>query len=284
MTGLELYRQNLLSFIKMTGGYGDLLEFPSGSVAAFSGTPYADENWALLTSDADEDEINTVKEFFATYDVPFIAPHNPGTGKVFLKLLDRLGLTVQKHYTAMQIYNARERKLKQMPAPLPAPGTKKEEQKQDSYGDIIKIEGERSFFQWCEAVWRGFSGDGVLTQGYYDFLRYLFHKEENEFFALTMGVEIIGTAMLHKTQLGFGLYYFSVVPEQRCKGNAKRLLEGVIKHADCERQQRLVLLATEEGRGFYEKMDFEIINEIPVRSLSNLSNGTDQNCEEGLAE
>jgi len=269
MTGLELYRQNLLSFIKMVGGYGDLLEFPSGTVAAFSGTPYADENWALITCDSDEDEINTVKEFFATYDVPFIAPHNPGSGRIFLKLLDRCNLTVQKHYTAMQIYNARERKLKQMPAPVPAPGTKKEPEKEDSYGDVIKIESERSFFEWCEAVWRGFSDEGVLTQGYYDFLRYLFHREENVFYALTIGVEIIGTAMLHKTQLGYGLYYFSIVPEQRKQGNARRLLEGIIKHADCERQQRLVLLATEEGRPFYDSMDFDVINEIPIRALSD---------------
>lgn len=280
MTGLELYRQNLLSFIKMVGGYGDLLEFPSGSVAAFSGTPYADENWALLTSESDEDEINTVKEFFATYDVPFIAPHNPGTGRVFLRLLDRCGLTVQKHYTAMQIYNTRERKLKQMPAPAPAPGAKKEPQKEDSYGDVIKIENERNFFHWCEAMWRGFSDEGVLTQGYYDFLRYLYHREENIFYALTIGVEIIGTAMLHKTQLGYGLYYFSVVPEQRRQGNARHLLEGVIKHADCEHQQRLVLLATEAGRPFYDKMDFEVINEIPVRAIDSSLSASEETAEE----
>lgn len=277
MTGLELYRQNLLSFMKMVGGYGDLLEFPSGAIAAFSGTPYADENWALLTSESDEDEINTIKEFFATYDVPFIAPHNPGTGRVFLKTLERCGFTVQKHYTAMQIYNARERKLKQMPAPVPAPGTKRETPKEDTYGDVIKIENEQSFFHWCEAMWRGFSDDGVLVQGYYDFLRYLFQKEENSFYALTEGVEIIGTGMLHKTQLGYGLYYFAVVPERRLQGNARRLLEGIIKHADCERQQRLVLLATEEGRPFYEKMDFEVINEIPIRALCTNSEQTEEN-------
>lgn len=269
MDGLELYRQNLRSFIKMLGEYGDLLELPSGTIAAFSGTPYADENWAILTSDTKAEDIEQVKDFFATYDVPFIAPHNPGTGRVFLKTLENCGFTVQAHYAAMQVYNLREKKMKQMPAPVPAPGEKREQVAEDSYGDVIKVEDDRTFFAWCEAMWRGFSTEGVLTQGYYDMLQYLFGRAENQFYALTVGVEIIGTAMLHKTQLGYGLYYFSVVPEQRGRGNATRLLEGIIKHTDCARQQKLVLLATEEARGFYEACDFELINEIPVRALKN---------------
>ncbi len=269
MDGLELYRQNIRSFVKILGEYGDLLELPSGTIAAFSGTPYADENWAVFSTEVTQEDVETVKEFFATYDVPFIVPHNPGTGRVFLKTLENNGLTVQKHYTAMQVYNPRERKLKQMPAPLPAPGeAKKEPEKEDTYGDVVKVETERQFFEWCEAVWRGFSSEGVLTQGYYDMLRCLFHREENSFYALTIGVEIIGTAMLHKTMAGFGLYYFSIVPEQRGQGNARRLIEGIIKHTDCAKMQKLVLLATEEGRGFYEACDFELINEIPVRMLA----------------
>ena len=274
MDGLELYRQNLLSFIKMIGGYGDLLELHSGTTAAFSGTPYADENWALFPTEISAEDVETVKEFFATYEVPFIVPHNPGTGRIFLKALENGGLTVQSHYTAMQVYNPREKKLKQMPSPEPSPNApKKEAEKEDSYGDVVKIENERRFFEWCEAMWRGFSAEGVLTQGYYELLRYLFSRGENEFYALTIGVEIIGTAMLHKTQLGRGLYYFSVVPEQRGRGNAKRLLEGIIKHTDCAKQQKLVLLATEEGRGFYESQGFEIINDIPVRMLCSSEAG-----------
>ena len=275
MDGLELYRQNLRSFIKMLGEYGDLLELPCGTIAAFSGTPYADENWALITSDTKADDIEQLKDFFATYDVPFIAPHNPGTGKVFLKTLENCGFVVQSQYAAMQVYNERERKQKQLPTPLPAPGSKPQEAKADDFGDVVKIEGARTFFAWCEAMWRGFSTQGVLTQGYYEMLCYLFGRNENEFYALTEGVEIIGTAMLHKTQLGRGLYYFSVVPERRGRGNARRLLEGVIKHTDAARQQKLVLLARDTARGFYEACDFELINEIPIRVLKN----TDENDE-----
>lgn len=266
MDGLELYRQNLCSFIKMVGEYGDLFELHSGTIAAFSGTPYADENWALFSTEITAEDVANVKEFFDTYEVPFIVPHNPGTGRVFLKVLENSGCTIRKHFTAMQVYNPRERKMKQLPAPVPAHGeSSKELEKEDMYGDVVEVEGEHMFFEWCEAMWRGFAAEGVLTQGYYEFLQYLFHRPENSFYALTIGVEIIGTAMLHKTMAGYGLYYFSVVPEQRAQGNAKRLLEGIIKHTDCAKMQKLVLLATEEGRGFYEACGFEIINEIPVR-------------------
>lgn len=271
MDGMDLYRENIFSFVETLGECGEYLELPSGSAAAFSCTPYAGENWALFSPRSDNEEISCVLEFFETMGAPFIAPHMPGTPKFFTNRLEQFGLTERKKYRAMQIFDPKEQERKPNFSSIDDFNRSRREAKEneDKFDDVVSVDSVYVCYDWARAVWAGFGGIGAIPQGYYEFLRRMYEQRKNKLYCLNAGGVVAATAMLHKSRRGWGLYYFATRPEMRRRGCAKRLLDGILKKTECANGQRLVLLATEEGYPFYSAYGFATVADIPIRSLTD---------------
>jgi GNAT superfamily N-acetyltransferase len=249
MVGLELFTENLFSFVNMLGRRGDLLEMPSGSVAAFSGEPYAGENWALFTPRADTEELDTVMEFFSEYvegGAPFIVPKIPGTTERFITALEKYNLTVRKRYTAMRLAKSKT-----------------------AAADEAVVEVNDDFCAaWARAVWFGFGGSGNVTESYVDFARTMLADKTNKLYSLNIDSRPVCTALVHRSQRASGLYYFSTLPDYRRRGIARRLMNHIMRE-EVTGGRGLVLLSTEEGKVFYKVYGFEPVADIPVRSATD---------------
>ena len=246
MVNFEAFRENLFSTIAMLGGNpgGRMSRFPSGSVAAMTGLPYAGENYALFNSRANVCEVAETLDFFGCRGIPFVAPVLPEARERISPVLDSNGLGIKNHYTAMML--AASDKF------LPDP--------------YVFEADEESLEKWADTAWYGFGGEAKTPDAYYDFTRYLMGRCENRLFLLEEQGKSVCCGLLHNSRMACGLYYFATLPEFRRMGFARRLMNS-LACAAFETHSLFVLLATEEGLPFYRSFGFEEMAEIPIRSL-----------------
>ena len=249
LVNFEAFRENLFSVVSMLGGTpgGGLSRFPSGSLAAMTGLPYAGENYALFNSLANGCEVAEALDFFGCRNVPFVVPELPEVQLKLAPVLESNGLCVKSNYTAMAL--DAEAGYVFDPAA----------------GEV----GEAECDMWAEAAWFGFGGEAPMPESYRDFARYLLFRHENRLFVLQEEGRALCCGLLHNSRMACGLYYFATLPQFRRRGLARRLMNSLAAAA-AESHRLFILLATEEGLPFYRDFGFAAMRDIPLRSLSDI--------------
>ena len=249
LVNFEAFRENLFSVVSMLGGTpgGGLSRFPSGSLASMTGLPYAGENYALFNSLYNSCEVAEALDFFGCRKMPFVVPELPEVRTGLSSVLESSGLGVKNNYTAMALAAD-----------------------QDYRFDPSACEvGEEESDLWASAAWFGFGGEEPMPESYRAFARYLLYRHENRLFVLQEEGRALCCGLLHNSRMACGLYYFATLPQFRRRGLARRLMNSLASAA-FESHSLFILLATEEGLPFYRDFGFETMNEIPIRSLSDL--------------
>lgn len=243
----DAFLENFFSFAAMIGANGSTLLFPSGSLAAASGLPYAGENYALFAPEARIEEIPAAIRFFKEQGLPFTVPQFKHMTSEFVGALETCGLAVRQNYTAMAL---RTRAFDRAKADA-------------SFARL----GEQDIAAWADTVWEGFGGAPPTPAIYYPFARHLYETHSNRLSLLKVNSCPASCALLHSGALATGLYYFATVPRFRRRGVARSHMSALVGFlADlCD---ELVLLATEEGLPFYTDFGFASVADIPMRSLS----------------
>lgn len=244
----RLFSENFFSFAAMLSGApgGGAVRFSPPSIAASSGLPYAGENYAIFTERASAEEAAVALSFFSGRHADFIAPVMPETPGAVTELLYANEILHRETYTSMYL-------------PL------KEKAAEKAPCGVVSVPGCCGA-RWGNAVWRAFGGEGSAGVNDYErFGAYLVSCRENSAFALEIGGKYIATALLHESKNAVGLYYFATLPEERRRGHASALMDGVTA-AVSDKGKPLVLLATKEGLPFYLNCGFVPISEIPILS------------------
>jgi len=243
----DAFFENFFSFAAMIGTNGRTLLFPSGSLAAASGLPYAGENYALFAPEARIEEIPAAICFFKEQGLPFTVPQFKHMTRAFVDVLETCGLAVRQNYTAMAL---RTRAFDRAKADA-------------SFARV----GEEDIAAWADTVWEGFGGEPPTPAPYYSFARHLYETRSNRLSLLKLDSRPASCALLHRSTLACGLYYFATVPRYRRRGVARRHMSA-LAGLSADLCDKLVLLATEEGLPFYTDFGFTSAADIPMRSLS----------------
>jgi GNAT superfamily N-acetyltransferase len=243
----DAFFENLFSFASMIGGNGRTLLFPSGSLAAASGLPYAGENYAIFVPGARIEEISSTLCFFKEMRLPFTVPQFKHMTSEFVGALETCGLAVRQNYTAMALRASAFDNAK-------------------ADASFARV-GEEDIAAWADTVWEGFGGTPPTPALYSSFARYLCETHSNRLFLLKADSRPASCALLHSSALACGLYYFATVPRYRRRGVARSHMSALAGFSArlCD---KLVLLATEEGLPFYNDFGFTSVADIPMRSLS----------------
>ena len=243
----RLFSENFFSFAAMLSGApgGGAVRFSPPSIAASSGLPYAGENYALFTERASAEDAAAALSFFSGRRADFIAPVMPETPGAVTELFYANEILHRETYTSMYL-------------PLIETAAEKA-------GNFVIRVNSACGARWGSAVWRAFGGEAACVKDYEKFGAYLVSCRENSAFALEIGGKYIATALLHESKNAVGLYYFATLPEERRRGHASALMDGMTA-AVKEKGKPLVLLATKEGLPFYLNYGFVPIAEIPILS------------------
>lgn len=224
---------------------GSLMQ-SGGVFAAASILSCADENYALFDDNAVLSDVSAAVSFFARRNSDFEVPvFNDAES-----LMQNAGMVRHASFTAM--YLSRDKMFGHI----------------SGCSSFVCIDSANAH-RWGEAVWRGFGGKAFSSEENEaaDFYADIAVHPQNRAFALSLRGRFAATALIHRSKTVNGLYYFSTLPDERCRGCATALLDcvGALLYAE---GLPLVLLATEEGLPFYLNYGLSVLRTVPMYSFA----------------
>lgn len=227
-----------------------LLDETGRSFALSTGSPFASENWVFWPGPVTEERaVNEAERFFRRKNEPYIWPLYPCKKAPSSALLKKAGLSERGCLLAMD--------CPAVSGPHEGPLT---------FRDVLE-EDEAAL--WAVLSWQGFGGGGEPPAS----LRAMAAAAAGlQSFRLVMAFlegRPLGSFLTILTDLDLGIYYFSVLPELRRRGGARRMMEEISRFARERGKDTLVLQATPSGVPFYRNFGFRSLGKIPLYSAED---------------
>ncbi|MCU6762963.1 putative acetyltransferase [uncultured Roseburia sp.] len=126
--------------------------------------------------------------------------------------------------------------------------------------NIEQINADR-LKEWCDVTAEAFPKPSE-----YPAFRMLMerHPEKLAFFGYVEQGKIIGTIMVYKKGPNPGIHEVAVLPDQRGKGIARKLVMAALEECRMEGFRMASLQASEMGRGLYEHLGFEAVSTLVI--------------------